>query len=120
MTEPRTPVRRALLGVYDKTGIEELARGLADAGVELVSTGATARRIADAGVPVTPVEQVTGSTVHLVDAGVDTGPVLARREVPVLPGDDEDRLHERIKAVERTLLVETVARLVTGTTEDPQ
>jgi formyltetrahydrofolate-dependent phosphoribosylglycinamide formyltransferase len=62
--------------------------------------------------------EVTGSTVHLVDAGVDTGPVLARREVPVLPGDDEDRLHERIKAVERTLLVETVARLVTGTTEE--
>ncbi|SEK27894.1 phosphoribosylaminoimidazolecarboxamide formyltransferase / IMP cyclohydrolase [Blastococcus sp. DSM 46786] len=56
----RTPIRRALLGVYDKSGVEELARGLAAAGVELVSTGATARRIADAGVPVTPVEQVTG------------------------------------------------------------
>jgi phosphoribosylglycinamide formyltransferase 1 len=54
---------------------------------------------------------VTGSTVHWVDAGVDTGPVIAQREVPVLPGDDEDRLHERIKAVERTLLVETVAQL---------
>ncbi len=62
---------------------------------------------------------VTGSTVHLVDAGVDTGPVLAQREVPVLPGDDEDRLHERIRAVERTLLVETVARLVTPR-EEPQ
>jgi phosphoribosylglycinamide formyltransferase-1 len=59
---------------------------------------------------------VTGSTVHVVDAGVDTGPVLAQREVPVLPDDDEPRLHERIKAVERQLLVETVARLVvTGT-----
>ncbi|WP_029433375.1 bifunctional phosphoribosylaminoimidazolecarboxamide formyltransferase/IMP cyclohydrolase [Blastococcus sp. URHD0036] len=56
----RIPIRRALLGVYDKTGIEELARGLAEAGVELVSTGATARRIAEAGVPVTPVEEVTG------------------------------------------------------------
>ncbi|RZU33125.1 bifunctional phosphoribosylaminoimidazolecarboxamide formyltransferase/IMP cyclohydrolase [Blastococcus saxobsidens] len=56
----RSPIRRALLGVYDKTGVEELARGLAAAGVELVSTGATARRIAEAGVPVTPVEQVTG------------------------------------------------------------
>ncbi|SOC49025.1 phosphoribosylaminoimidazolecarboxamide formyltransferase / IMP cyclohydrolase [Blastococcus aggregatus] len=56
----RSPIRRALLGVYDKTGIEELARGLAGAGVELVSTGATARRIADAGIPVTPVEEVTG------------------------------------------------------------
>ncbi len=56
----RTPIRRALLGVYDKSGVEELARGLAEAGVELVSTGATARRIAEAGVPVTPVEEVTG------------------------------------------------------------
>ena len=43
----RIPLRRALLGVYDKAGIEELAAGLAAAGVELVSTGATARRIAD-------------------------------------------------------------------------
>ncbi|MGY1692241.1 phosphoribosylglycinamide formyltransferase [Geodermatophilus sp. SYSU D01105] len=64
--------------------------------------------------------EVTGSTVHLVDAGVDTGPVLAQREVPVLPGDDEARLHERIKTVERELLVETVARLVTQHTEDPR
>jgi phosphoribosylaminoimidazolecarboxamide formyltransferase/IMP cyclohydrolase len=56
----RTPIRRALLGVYDKSGVEELARGLAEAGVELVSTGATARRIAEAGIAVTPVEEVTG------------------------------------------------------------
>jgi phosphoribosylglycinamide formyltransferase-1 len=57
---------------------------------------------------------VTGATVHVVDAGVDTGPVLAQREVAVLPGDDEARLHERIKDVERELLVQTVAQLVTG------
>jgi phosphoribosylglycinamide formyltransferase-1 len=65
---------------------------------------------------------VTGSTVHLVDAGVDTGPVLAQREVPVLPGDDEATLHERIKTVERELLVETVAQLVTAnaTRENPR
>ena len=61
---------------------------------------------------------VTGSTVHLVDAGVDTGPVLVQREVPVLPDDDEPRLHERIKAVERELLVETVARLAVTERED--
>jgi len=56
----------------------------------------------------------TGATVHLVDAGLDTGPVLAQREVAVLPDDDEAVLHERIKDVERELLVETVAQLVTA------
>jgi phosphoribosylglycinamide formyltransferase 1 len=57
---------------------------------------------------------VTGATVHQVDAGLNTGPVLAQREVAVRPDDDETRLHERIKDVERELLVETVAQLVTA------
>ena len=56
----RRPVQRALVSVYDKTGLEELARGLHGAGVALVSTGSTAARIADAGVPVTKVEDLTG------------------------------------------------------------
>ena len=56
----RRPVQRALVSVYDKTGLEELARGLHEAGVALVSTGSTAARIADAGVPVTKVEDLTG------------------------------------------------------------
>jgi phosphoribosylaminoimidazolecarboxamide formyltransferase / IMP cyclohydrolase len=90
MTVPdtdRAPVRRALLGVYDKTGIEDLARGLAAAGVELVSTGATARRIADAGIPVTPVEQVTGfpecldGRVKTLHPAVHAG-ILADRRKP--------------------------------------
>ncbi len=55
----RQPVRRALVSVYDKTGIETFAKGLAAAGVQIVSTGSTATRIADAGVPVTPVEEIT-------------------------------------------------------------
>jgi phosphoribosylglycinamide formyltransferase-1 len=55
--------------------------------------------------------KITGVTVHLVDSGVDSGPVLAQAPVPVLPGDDEDTLHERIKTVERVLLVEVVGRL---------
>jgi phosphoribosylaminoimidazolecarboxamide formyltransferase/IMP cyclohydrolase len=54
------PVRRALIGVSDKSGLLELATGLHAAGVEIVSTGGTAKVIADAGVPVTPVEEVTG------------------------------------------------------------
>ena len=53
-------IRRALVSVYDKSGLEELARGLHEAGVSLVSTGSTATRIADAGVPVTKVEDLTG------------------------------------------------------------
>ncbi|MEU7280262.1 bifunctional phosphoribosylaminoimidazolecarboxamide formyltransferase/IMP cyclohydrolase [Streptomyces sp. NPDC045431] len=54
------PIRRALISVYDKTGLEELARGLHENGVELVSTGSTAAKIAAAGVPVTKVEELTG------------------------------------------------------------
>lgn len=55
--------------------------------------------------------RVTGCTVHLVDAGVDTGPIVAQRAVEVLDGEDEAGLHERIKAVERELLVDVVGRL---------
>ncbi len=55
--------------------------------------------------------RVTGCTVHLVDAGVDTGPVIAQEAVPVREGDDEETLHERIKTVERRLLVEIVGRM---------
>ncbi|MFD4180107.1 bifunctional phosphoribosylaminoimidazolecarboxamide formyltransferase/IMP cyclohydrolase [Rhodococcus sp. NPDC058514] len=59
MTE-RKAVRRALVSVYDKTGLVELATGLHQSGVELVSTGSTASKIADAGIPVTKVEDLTG------------------------------------------------------------
>lgn len=58
--------------------------------------------------------KVTGCTVHVIDHGVDSGPILAQRAVDVLPGDDEETLHERIKAVERELLVQTVAALIEG------
>jgi phosphoribosylglycinamide formyltransferase-1 len=55
--------------------------------------------------------KVTGCTVHFVDSGVDTGPVIAQGVVEVLDTDDESSVHERIKVVERSLLVDVVARL---------
>jgi phosphoribosylglycinamide formyltransferase-1 len=57
--------------------------------------------------------RVTGCTVHLVDAGTDTGPILAQQAVAVLDGDDESTLHERIKISERKLLVDVVAAVAT-------
>ncbi len=56
----RTPLRRALVSVYDKTGLEDLAADLAGAGIQIVSTGSTAARIAEAGIDVVPVEKLTG------------------------------------------------------------
>lgn len=53
----------------------------------------------------------TGATIHFVDEGIDTGPVIAQEVVPVLPGDDLTSLHERIKQTERRQLVDVVAKL---------
>jgi phosphoribosylaminoimidazolecarboxamide formyltransferase/IMP cyclohydrolase len=92
----RIPISRALISVYDKTGLEGLASGLHAAGVEIVSTGSTAARIAAAGVPVTPVEQLTGfpecfdgrvKTLHpRVHAGLlaDTGNVAHEAQLAEL------------------------------------
>ncbi|WP_431711249.1 bifunctional phosphoribosylaminoimidazolecarboxamide formyltransferase/IMP cyclohydrolase [Glutamicibacter uratoxydans] len=83
----RVAIRRALISVYDKTGLEELAAGLHAAGVKLISTGSTAKKIAAAGIPVTEVEQVTGSP-EMLDGRVKTlhprihGGILADRRVP--------------------------------------
>jgi phosphoribosylglycinamide formyltransferase-1 len=55
--------------------------------------------------------KVTGCTLFVVDAGVDTGPIVAQRAVPVLEDDTAETLHERIKASERTMLVEAVGRI---------
>ncbi|MGV0873757.1 phosphoribosylglycinamide formyltransferase [Mycolicibacterium sp. XJ879] len=57
--------------------------------------------------------KITGCTVHLVDAGTDTGPVLAQEAVRILDDDDEATLHERIKVVERRLLVEVLDAFAT-------
>lgn len=56
----------------------------------------------------------TGVTVHIIDEGVDTGPVLRQRVVPITPGALEDEVHEAIKQVERPLLVDTVRDIASG------
>ena len=95
---------------------EDSAAQAAAAGTDTVKTSAGlvipvlrgAHVVADAlrhGLP------VTGCTVHRVTPAVDDGPVLATAEVPILPGDTEDTLHERIKVAERRLIVEVVNRL---------
>jgi phosphoribosylglycinamide formyltransferase-1 len=58
--------------------------------------------------------KVTGCTLFVVDEGIDTGPVIAQVAVPVLDDDDEHSLHERIKSVERKLLVDTIAKMAHG------
>ena len=56
----------------------------------------------------------TGASIIVVDNGVDSGPIVAQQRVPVLPGDTEQSLHERIKPVERALLVSTVRAIADG------
>ncbi len=81
------PIGRALLSVSDKTGLLELAKALHDLGIALVSTGGTAKAIADAGLPVTPVDSLTGFP-EMLDGRVKTlhpavhGGLLARRDMP--------------------------------------
>lgn len=55
--------------------------------------------------------KVTGATLFVVDAGVDTGPIVAQVAVPVEPGDDETTLHDRIKTAERAMLTDRIGRL---------
>ena len=59
----------------------------------------------------------TGASIIIVDNGVDAGPIIAQRRVPVLPDDTESTLHERIKHVERELLVQAVLDIANGTTD---
>ena len=95
MTDSKATIKRALLSVSDKTGIVELARGLAELGVEIISTGGTAVKIREAGLDVTNVENVTGSP-EMLEGRVKTlhpaihGGILARRE----RNDDIARIEE--------------------------
>ncbi|HEU5309746.1 MAG TPA: bifunctional phosphoribosylaminoimidazolecarboxamide formyltransferase/IMP cyclohydrolase [Acidimicrobiia bacterium] len=86
-TQKRTEISRALLSVYDKTGIVEFARALHERGVSLVSSGGTAKAIADAGIPVTAVDDITG-----------VPPILDHRVVTLHPKIHGGILADRTKA----------------------
>src|SRR5499425_1280225 len=85
--EPMNRVRRALISVHDKTGVVDFARGLVGLGVEIVSTGGTAKLLRESGVPVVDVAEVTGFP-EMLDGRVKTlhpavhGGILARRDRP--------------------------------------
>lgn len=87
MSDARIPIKRALVSVFDKTGLDDLVRGLADAGVELVSTGGSAALIESLGLPVTKVEDLTGfpecldGRVKTLHPKVHAG-ILADRRLP--------------------------------------
>lgn len=91
MNAPQPPIRRALVSVFDKTGLAELASGLHDIGAEIVSTGTTAQAIRDLGVPVTQVREVTGFP-EIMDGRIKTlhptihGAILADRSEPAHVG----------------------------------
>src|SRR5450756_1504652 len=80
-------VQRALISVFNKSGLESFAKGLTDMGVQVISTGGTAKLLKDSGIPVTLVEEVTGFP-EMLDGRVKTmhpklmAGILARRDVP--------------------------------------
>lgn len=108
--EPDWVVSAGFMRILDATFLERFPQRVVNSHPALLPAFPGAHAVADAlayGV------KVTGCTVHLVDSGVDTGPIIAQRAVLVNPGDDEESLHERIKNVEWRLLPEVVNHLVT-------
>lgn len=102
-------VSAGFMRILDATFLDKFPQRVVNSHPALLPAFPGAHAVADAlayGV------KVTGCTVHLVDSGVDTGPIIAQRTVAVEPGDDEDSLHERIKQVEWQLLPEVVNHLV--------
>jgi formyltetrahydrofolate-dependent phosphoribosylglycinamide formyltransferase len=104
--EPDLVVSAGFMKILGATFLERFGGRVVNTHPALLPAFPGAHAVADA---IAHGVKVTGATVHLVDAGVDTGPIVAQQAVPVAPEDDVETLHERIKVVERRLLVDVVA-----------
>ncbi len=103
--QPDLIVSAGVMRVIGQAGVSRFAGRLINTHPALLPAFPGAHAVRDA---LAAGVKETGSTVHFVDSGVDTGPVIVQKSVAVLDGDDEASLHERIKVVERELLVEVV------------
>ena len=103
--QPDLVVSAGFMRVIGEAGVTRFAGRLINTHPALLPAFPGAHAVRDA---LAAGAKETGSTVHFVDSGVDTGPVIVQKSVAVLDGDDEASLHERIKVVERELLVEVV------------
>ena len=113
--QPDLIVSAGFMRILGSTIVEAFPRRIVNTHPALLPQFPGAHAVRDAlaaGVP------VTGCTVHYVDEGVDTGEVIAQIPVPVNPDDDEETLHERIKVVERELIVQTVQNLADSMRKD--
>lgn len=103
--QPDLVVSAGFMRVIGEAGVSQFAGRLINTHPALLPAFPGAHAVRDA---LAAGANETGSTVHFVDSGVDTGPVIVQKSVVVLDDDDEESLHERIKVVERELLVEVV------------
>lgn len=103
--QPELVVSAGFMRVIGEAGVSRFAGRLINTHPSLLPAFPGAHAVKDA---LAAGVKETGSTIHFVDPGVDTGPVIVQKVVAVLDGDDEASLHERIKVVERELLVEVV------------
>jgi formyltetrahydrofolate-dependent phosphoribosylglycinamide formyltransferase len=106
--QPDLVVSAGFMKIFGPTFLEQFGGRVINTHPALLPSFPGAHAVADA---VAYGVRVTGCTVHLVDAGVDTGPILAQEAISVSPDETEEDLHGRIKVLERRLLVDVVARL---------
>jgi formyltetrahydrofolate-dependent phosphoribosylglycinamide formyltransferase len=104
--EPDLVVSAGFMKILGAAFLERFAGRVVNTHPALLPAFPGAHAVADA---VAHGVKVTGCTVHLVDAGVDTGPIVAQEAVHLKPDEDVEALHERIKVVERRLLVDVIA-----------